>query len=94
MWNTKFDSQAEQLATHPQALHSYNGAKPLLFINIKTCSPFFIASPIILIVCMAIPPTRGEFVISRGIDFGGFFPSTLLKRSNFLYFFSLTSLRV
>ena len=33
-------------------------------------------------------------MISRGINFGGFFPSILLSKSNFLYFFSCTSLRV
>ena len=47
-----------------------------------------------LIVCKAMPPMSGESVISRGINFGGFFPSILLSKSNFLYFFSCTSLRV
>ena len=48
----------------------------------------------ILIVWIAIPPSRGESLISKGINFGGFLPSTLLNKSNFLNFFSFTSLRV
>tara|TARA_B100000475_G_scaffold89354_1_gene64524 strand:+ start:1216 stop:1500 length:285 start_codon:yes stop_codon:yes gene_type:complete len=89
LWKTKLDSHSEQLATHPQESHSYIGAKPLLLIKTKTCSPFFTVAPIMLIVCNAIPPTRGDSLISSGINFGGFLPSTLLNKSNFLYFFLL-----
>ena len=46
------------------------------------------------IVWTANPPSKGESLISNGINFGGFLPSTLLSRSNFLYFLSFTSLSV
>ena len=41
-----------------------------------------------------MPPSKVESLISNGINFGGFLPSTLLSKSNFLYFFSFTSLSV
>ena len=41
-----------------------------------------------------MPPSKEESEISNGINFGGFLPSTLLSKSNFLYLPSLTNLRV
>ena len=42
----------------------------------------------------AIPPIKEMLLISIAISFGGFFPSTLVNISIFLYFSSCTNLNV
>ena len=42
----------------------------------------------------AMPPIKGVSLISIAISFGGFFPSTLVNISIFLYFSSCTNLNV